>query len=91
MRKMGSILVLFAIAFLAVLAPAAWAEEVQGKIKSFDAAANTVVLEDGTQLMIPATMKVERQALKPGASVKASFEEKGGQKVATSIAVMPAR
>ncbi len=91
MRKMGSMLVLFAIAFLTVLAPAAWAEEVQGKIKSFDAAANTVVLEDGTQLMIPATMKVERQALKPGASVKASFEEKGGQKVATSIAVMPAR
>jgi len=84
-------LVLFAIAFLTVLAPAAWAEEVQGKIKSFDAAANTVVLEDGTQLMIPATMKVERQALKPGASVKASFQEKGGQKVATSIAVMPAR
>ena len=91
MRKMGSMLVLFAIAFLTVLAPAAWAEEVQGKIKSFDAAANTVVLEDGTQLMIPATMKVERQALKPGASVKASFQEKGGQKVATSIAVMPAR
>jgi len=84
-------LVLFAIAFLTVLAPAAWAEEVQGKIKSFDAAANTVVLEDGTKLMIPATMKVERQALKPGANVKASFEEKGGQKVATSIAVMPAR
>jgi uncharacterized protein DUF1344 len=91
MRKTTSVLALLAVAFVTVLAPIAWAEEVQGKIKSFDAAANTVVLEDGTKLMIPATMKVERQALKPGANVKASFEEKAGQKVATSIAVMPAR
>lgn len=91
MRKTTSLLALLAVAFVTVLAPIAWAEEIQGKIKSFDAAANTVVLEDGTKLMIPATMKVERQALKPGTSVKASFEEKSGQKVATSIAVMPAR
>ena len=69
----------------------AWAGEVQGKIKSFDAAANAVVLEDGTELTIPPTMRVERQALKPGANVKASYEEKDGQKVATSIAVMPAK
>ena len=91
MKKMSSLLALLAIAFVIVLAPAAWAGEVQGKIKSFDAAANAVVLEDGTQLTIPPTMRVERQALKPGANVKASFEEKDGQKVTTSIAVMPAK
>lgn len=91
MRKTSSLLALLAIAFVTVLAPIAWADEVQGKIKSFDAAANAIVLEDGTQLMIPPTVRVERQALKPGANVKASYEEKDGHKVATSIAVMPAR
>jgi hypothetical protein len=86
MRKTSSLLALLAIVFVTVLAPIAWAGEVQGKIKSFDAAANAVVLEDGTQLTIPPTMRVERQA-----NVKASYEEKDGQKVATSIAVMPAK
>ena len=35
-RRMSGMLVLFAIAFVAVLAPPAWAAEVQGRIKSFD-------------------------------------------------------
>jgi len=35
-RKMRSVLVLFAIAFVAMLGPPAWAAEVQGRIKSFD-------------------------------------------------------
>jgi hypothetical protein len=34
---------------------------------------------------------VEKKALKPGANVKASYEEKGGEKVATSFMVMPSR
>ena len=91
MRRMSSLLALFAIAFIIVLAPTAWAADVQGKIKSFDPNANAVVLEDGTQIMIPPTVRVERQALQPGANVKASYEEKDGHKVATSIAVTPAR
>jgi len=89
MRKMISLLALFAIAFVMVV-PSAWAAEVQGTIKSFDPNAHVIVLDDGTQIMIPATLRVERQALQPGASVKASYDEKDGQKVATSIAVTPA-
>ncbi|MBI4573480.1 MAG: hypothetical protein HY713_09390 [candidate division NC10 bacterium] len=34
-------------------------------------------------------LKLERGALKKGAMVKATYEEKGGQKVATSIEVWP--
>ena len=34
--RMNSVLVLFAIAFVAVVAPPAWADEVQGRIKRFD-------------------------------------------------------
>lgn len=35
------------------------------------------------------SLKLERGALKKGAMVKATYEEKGGQKVATSIEVRP--
>ncbi len=61
--------------------------EVEGKIKAVDPSGKMVVLEDGTQLLIPASVNVKREALKEGASLKASFEEKGGQKIVTSIQV----
>jgi Protein of unknown function (DUF1344) len=91
MKKAGALLVLAVITVVMVLAPVAWAEDVQGKIKSVDASGKMVTLDDGTRLMIPPTLTVEKQALKPGATVKASYEEKDGQKVATSFMVMPAR
>ena len=89
MKKAGAILVLAVIAIVMILAPVAWAADVQGKIKSVDPTGKMVTLDDGTQLTIPPTIKVEKQALQPGANVKASYEEKDGQKVATSFTVMP--
>lgn len=56
---------------------------VQGKIKSFDQWSKTITLEDGTTLRIPES--VATTALKEGARVIATYEEKGGQKVATSV------
>jgi hypothetical protein len=50
---------------------------VEGKIVNVSGA--KVTLADGTELMIPSTVKVQRADLKPGATVKASFEERGGQ------------
>jgi hypothetical protein len=91
MKKASALLVLAAIAVVTMLAPVAWAADVQGKIKSVDSSGKMVTLDDGTQLMIPPTLTVEKKALKPGANVKASYEEKDGQKVATSFMVMPAR
>ncbi len=91
MKKAGVLLVLAVIAVVMTLAPVAWAADVEGKIKSVDPSGKMVTLDDGTKLMIPPTMKVEKQALKPGANVKASYEEKDGNKVATSFMVMPAR
>ncbi len=61
--------------------------EVSGKIKSVDPAGTTVLLEDGTRLMIPGSVNVNPAALKAGATVKASIEEKGGQKMVTAIQV----
>jgi len=91
MKKVCSLLVLSVVAFVMVLAPIAWAAEVQGKIKSVDPSGHMVTLDDGTQLTLPPTLTVEKQSLKPGASVKASYEEKDGQKIATSFMVLPAR
>jgi hypothetical protein len=63
------------------------AKRVEGKIQAVRE--DTVTLADGTQLTIPANQSRQREDLKPGASVKASFVEKGGQKVVTSIQVEP--
>ncbi len=92
MKKAGALrLVLAVIAVVMMLAPVAWAGEVQGTIKSVDPSGKMVTLDDGTQITIPPTVKVEKQALQPGANVKASYEEKDGHKVATSFMVTPAR
>lgn len=63
------------------------AMEVEGTIKSVDPAGKRVTLDDGTQLEIPATVKVDKKDLKPGAMVKASYEEKGGKKIVKSLEV----
>jgi len=63
------------------------AKEVEGKVTAVDPDGKMVMLDDGTQLEIPATVKVDKKALKPGATVKASYEEKEGKKVVTSIEV----
>ena len=83
----------FALALVAVLAlgTVAWAGDVEGKIKSVDTSGRVVTLEDGTMLTIPPTAKVDKNALKPGATVKASFEEKGADKVVTAIQVTPGK
>lgn len=78
---------LLALVVVLAFGSAALAADVQGKVKTVDQDGKAVTLEDGTKLMIPATAKVDKNALKPGASVKASFEEKDGQKVVTSIQV----
>jgi hypothetical protein len=91
MKRASAVLVLGVIAIVMVLAPTAWAADVQGKIKSVDPSGKMVTLDNGTQLMIPPTLTVEKQALRPGTNVKASYEEKDGHKVATALIVMPTR
>ena len=62
-------------------------QQIEGRIKNVDPSGRMVTLEDGTQLMIPSALNVQRGALKEGAIVKASFEERAGQKVVTSLEV----
>ncbi len=90
MKRFLVLTVAVALTALAVVS-VAWAEDVQGKIKSVDQTGRILTLEDGTQLMIPPTVRINRQDLMPGADVKASFEAKGNQKVVTAIEVQPAK
>jgi hypothetical protein len=62
-----------------------WAEEVSGKIQKVDMSDRSIVLEDGTQLWLAESVSAD--ALKEGATVKASYEEKDGKKVVTQIDV----
>ena len=73
-----------------LLAGVAGAGEVEGKIKSVDPATRSITLENGTQLMIPiGAVVADHRLLQPGAEVRASFEEKDGQKIV--ITLEPAR
>lgn len=60
-------------------------QKVEGTIKAVQG--NMVTLEDGTRLSIPSSVKVAKNQLKPGVQISAEYEEKGGQKVATSVQI----
>ena len=73
------------VALVLAMTTPLWADEVSGKIQKVDAQDRTIVLEDGTQLWL--ADGVSADALKEGATVKASYEEKDGKKVVTEIEV----
>jgi Cu/Ag efflux protein CusF len=68
-----------------MLSGAAWAADVQGKIKSVDTSEKSFTLEDGTKVWVGAGMPMDK--LKEGSDVKASYDEKDGKNLATSIEV----
>lgn len=74
-----------AVALTFALSGAAWAGDVQGKIKSVDMSEKTFTLEDGTKVWVSDGMPMDK--LKEGSDVKASFDQKDGKNVATSIEV----
>jgi hypothetical protein len=69
-----------------VFGTAAWADDVEGKIQTVDPQERMVVLEDGKQLWVAEGLNIE--ALKEGAKVKASYEERDGKAVVTSIEIV---
>ncbi len=61
---------------------------VEGTIKSVHA--HGIVLEDGTALIVRASLEFNRGELKPGATVKARYEERAGKKFTTTLTLEPA-
>jgi hypothetical protein len=91
MSKLLKVGMLGALAIALVLGSMAsvQAAEVTGTVQAVDPAGKSITLDNGTTLMIPATAKVDRKALTPGADVKASYQERDGHKIATSIQIAP--
>ncbi len=90
MSRLFTLMIAVALVALAFV-PVAWAADIQGKIKSVDPTGQMLTLEDGTRLTIPASLKVKREDLKPGADVKASYEDMGGKNVVIWMMVQPAK
>lgn len=82
MRKVFGMVLVFLFVFGVAMASA---DEIAGKIRMVDTGQRMLVLEDGTQLWVAEGVPLEN--LKDGASVKASYEERDGKKVATNIEV----
>ena len=84
MRIVLAVVLAAAVSFAVVTA---WAEEVQGKVQTVNAAERMIVLEDGTQIWVAEGLPLDN--LKEGVTVKASYEERDGKKVATMIEIAP--
>jgi len=82
MKKVLGIVMVLMLVFAVA---GAWADDIQGKIKSVDTGERSFVLEDGTQLWVAEGVAMD--SLKEGASVKAAYEERDGKKVATDLEV----
>ena len=82
MRKVLGIALILLLVFSVA---GAWAAEIEGKIQKVDPADRMFVLADGTQLWLAEGLPVD--TLKEGATVKASYEERDGKKIATSVQV----
>jgi hypothetical protein len=74
-----------AVVLTLALSGAAWAAEVQGKIKSVDPTEKSFVLEDGTKIWFGEGVAID--TLKEGAEVTASYDATDGKNVATSVEV----
>ena len=61
-------------------------KEVTGRVKSWDLAKGIVTLEDGTTLKLPTGATTDY--FSTGADIRASYEDKGGEKVITDVRVM---
>ena len=69
-----------------LLTGVAAAAEIEGKIKSIDPATRSITLENGTLLVMRTGAVVDdHRLLQPGAEIRASYEEKDGQKIVNKL------
>jgi hypothetical protein len=78
-------IVAIAVTLVLALSLTAWAAELQGKIQKVSPADRMIVLEDGTQVWLAEGLPMDK--LQEGKTVKASYEERDGKKVATTLEV----
>ena len=90
MKKIAALVLVVSFA----LAGAALAEEFEGTIQSVDSMNNQVVLDNGSMLDVDQDTKItisgnegKLDDLKAGGKVKASYAEKDGKNIATTLDV----
>jgi len=83
MRRLTALVMALALIFTVA---GAWAEEIQGKVRTVNPADRSIILEDGTQVWVAEGVPMDN--VKEGTTVKASYEERDGKKIATSVQVM---
>jgi hypothetical protein len=76
-------LVAIAALFALGLAGTANADEVSGTLEAMDIGSRTIVLDDGNAYTVSESVAIE--SLEPGTEVTVSYEERGGQKIATEV------
>lgn len=74
-----------AVALTVALAGAAWAADIEGKVKSVDVGERSFTLEDGTKLWVGEGVALD--SLREGADVKASYDERDGKNVVTTVEI----
>ena len=72
-----------ALAMLSLSGVASAEEETSGKVTAIDETARLIQLEDGTVYTIGEGVSLE--GLQPGTEVTVSYEQQGGQNVATDV------
>ena len=88
MLRAGALVVALVVATSLAAAPAmAQFKTIEGRIKAVDSATGTLTMADGMKLVIPKALMVPRGQLKPGVAINANYEERGGEKVATSLQI----
>jgi uncharacterized protein DUF1344 len=94
MKALLAGLTVIAVLGALVVAPVAMAQTsapggktIEGKVMVVDPTGKSLTLDDGTKLTIPESVQFSRADLKPGAEIKAAYEEKDGQKILTSLEV----
>ncbi len=60
---------------------------IEGKVAAADQSKHMVKLDDGSEFIIPAGVRVDWSKVKPGAMVAVDYEEKDGHKTAKRITV----
>lgn len=63
----------------------AWAGDISGKVQTIDTAERAIVLDNGSKLWVAEGVPMDN--LKEGDNVKASYEDRDGKMVVTTIEV----
>jgi hypothetical protein len=62
-------------------------QEVAGKVRLLDESGRKLTLHDGTVLILPSGLSIDRSLLQPGTVVKVGYDEMAGEKIVNGLDV----